>query len=156
MKKQAGFTLIELIIVIVILGILAVTAAPKFLNLQGDANSSTIKGVDGALNSAMSTVYGKSVIAASHKQANADADSIEGIEINFGYPQATENALEAALDINLDASGDGDFDFEPLVGATAGIAIFPNGKLAVDCSVSYFEAADESTPAFTTVVTTGC
>ncbi|WP_219592386.1 prepilin-type N-terminal cleavage/methylation domain-containing protein, partial [Aeromonas salmonicida] len=37
MKKQAGFTLIELVIVIIILGILAVTAAPKFLNLQGDA-----------------------------------------------------------------------------------------------------------------------
>ena len=37
MKRNAGFTLIELVIVIVILGILAVTAAPKFLNLQGDA-----------------------------------------------------------------------------------------------------------------------
>ena len=37
MKKQAGFTLIELVIVIIILGILAVTAAPKFLNLQDDA-----------------------------------------------------------------------------------------------------------------------
>ncbi|MGL4204867.1 MAG: type IV pilin protein, partial [Aeromonadaceae bacterium] len=35
MKRSAGFTLIELVIVIVILGILAVTAAPKFLNLQG-------------------------------------------------------------------------------------------------------------------------
>lgn len=40
MKKQAGFTLIELVIVIIILGILAVTAAPKFLNLQDDARKS--------------------------------------------------------------------------------------------------------------------
>ncbi len=37
MKKQTGFTLIELVVVIVILGILAVTAAPRFLNLQNDA-----------------------------------------------------------------------------------------------------------------------
>ncbi|MED5521016.1 MAG: prepilin-type N-terminal cleavage/methylation domain-containing protein, partial [Pseudomonadota bacterium] len=36
-STQQGFTLIELIIVIVLLGILAVTAAPKFLNLQDDA-----------------------------------------------------------------------------------------------------------------------
>ncbi|MEC8489586.1 MAG: prepilin-type N-terminal cleavage/methylation domain-containing protein, partial [Pseudomonadota bacterium] len=39
-STQQGFTLIELIIVIVLLGILAVTAAPKFLNLQDDARDS--------------------------------------------------------------------------------------------------------------------
>ena len=43
MKKQGGFTLIELVVVIVILGILAVTAAPKFLNLQDDAKNSGVK-----------------------------------------------------------------------------------------------------------------
>lgn len=37
MNKQSGFTLIELVIVIIILGILSVTAIPKFLDLQGDA-----------------------------------------------------------------------------------------------------------------------
>lgn len=47
MKKQAGFTLIELVIVIIILGILAVTAAPKFLNLQDDARYSAAQGVQG-------------------------------------------------------------------------------------------------------------
>ena len=45
MKRSAGFTLIELVIVIVILGILAVTAAPKFLNLQSDAKEGVLKGV---------------------------------------------------------------------------------------------------------------
>lgn len=41
--RQQGFTLIELIVVIVILGILAVTAAPKFMNLTSDANASVVK-----------------------------------------------------------------------------------------------------------------
>ena len=45
MKRSAGFTLIELVIVIIILGILAVTAAPKFLNLRGGARESTLKGM---------------------------------------------------------------------------------------------------------------
>ena len=52
MNGQAGFTLIELIVVIVILGILAVTAAPKFMNLTSDANASVVKGLSGSVKSA--------------------------------------------------------------------------------------------------------
>ena len=49
MKRQGGFTLIELVVVIVILGILAVTAAPRFLNLQDDARDSALEGLKGAI-----------------------------------------------------------------------------------------------------------
>ncbi len=62
MKKQGGFTLIELVVVIVILGILAVTAAPKFLNLQDDAKNSGVKGLVGAMKGASGIVYGKSAV----------------------------------------------------------------------------------------------
>ena len=44
MKRQGGFTLIELVVVIVILGILAVTAAPRFLNLQDDVDAAPAGG----------------------------------------------------------------------------------------------------------------
>ena len=59
-KSESGFTLIELIVVIVILGILAVTAAAKFMNLSSDASASVVKGLAGALRSSSSMVYAKS------------------------------------------------------------------------------------------------
>ena len=52
MKRQGGFTLIEMVVVIVILGILAVTAAPRFLNLQDDARNSALQGLKGAIDGA--------------------------------------------------------------------------------------------------------
>lgn len=63
MKKSSGFTLIELVVVIVILGILAATAAPKFMDLQKDARVSALNGLMGAMKSANSMVYSKAILA---------------------------------------------------------------------------------------------
>lgn len=61
-SAQQGFTMIELIVVIVILGVLAATALPKFFDLGSEAKSAALQGVAGAANSAMSLNYGSCAV----------------------------------------------------------------------------------------------
>lgn len=73
-STQKGFTLIELVVVIVILGILAATALPKFIDLSGEASQAAVEGVAGAISGAAAVNY------AAKKAGNASAVAVDNCD----------------------------------------------------------------------------
>lgn len=100
-KKQQGFTLIELVIVIIILGILAAIAAPKFLNLRSSAVSASVQGVEAALSSAMTLAITRIEI----DNAESSVEYLDQtISLTAGMPDASAGSLRALLEIDVPAS----------------------------------------------------
>lgn len=92
-KSQSGFTLIEMIAVIIILAIMAATALPKFVNLSADARKSAIEGLAGGLRSAAVLSRSTWLVAQSGTQA---AISMAGVTVTV-FNAATTNSTPSVL-----------------------------------------------------------
>ncbi|EEX37988.1 MAG: type II secretion system protein [Vibrio metschnikovii] len=155
MKKQGGFTLIELVVVIVILGILAVTAAPRFLNFQGDARKASLQGLKGAIDGASGIVYGKAALAG--LETSAAATLTDGnIAIVYGYPAATPTGIGRAV-IGLDSDWEAQSPAVVTTPPSIRYSFIGNekwGTTSTACNVIYTQATVSQ--AASTLVFSGC
>ncbi|GIU23790.1 type II secretion system GspH family protein [Shewanella schlegeliana] len=162
MQKQNGFTLIELVVVIIILGILAVTAAPKFINLQSDARASTLQGLKGSMQGANSLVFSKAAIAGKEKLGDTTvqigAAPADTVKTAYGYLQNDKQSILDALDISED-----DWTFvvgadqtKPTVIYQAGSPYDASVSPVVDCHFEYTPAQSSSISPKYEVKDTGC
>ncbi|WP_061014147.1 type II secretion system protein [Photobacterium leiognathi] len=147
MIKQKGFTLIELVVVIVILGILAVTAAPKFLNLQGDARKASLQGLKGAIDGAAGITYGRAAVDGV-ESVSSSTTTKGGVPVAFGFPEATSAALgKVVAGLNE--------DWKVVSSSTSSISYsYKSNNKDNECMVTYTQATGVSSPA-TTQVTLG-
>ena len=139
-KQQSGFTLIELVIVIVILGLLAATALPRFADLTGDAEEAAMDGIAGGVRSASAIVHAQALVDG----AVNTSVSLEGVNITLanGYPTADSAGIVLAVDTGN------------LAGIASGGAV--TWTVSTNCVVTYNPAPANGSPTIATTPSATC
>lgn len=167
-----GFTLIELVVTIIILSILGVVAAPRFIDLQSDARVSSLKGLKAEMHGVMSVLYPKSVLQGLESKPKPDKNKgeenyivIDGIKVDlvYGYPAAdAANSWSKLImakfeDSEFNAERPADWYFHNNGGNNFIRFMTQSKKFAGDnCYLKYTEAKSPTIPPVFEIVDYGC
>lgn len=145
--RQDGFTLIELVVVIIILGILAAVAVPKFVNLQGSARTASLNGLRAAVNSASNMANSLQTASGLATNASVTMDGSTVTMVN-GYPTSDFPGIGTA--VRLDSSA-----YTSTIGSPYTFTLLSASNSA-SCFFTYSAATLTQSAVVSSTTSTGC
>ena len=146
-RQQSGFTLIELIAVIVVLGILAATALPKFTDTSGQARLSAVDGLRAAIIGSYTMVYAQSILDGQTQLAGGNV-MVSGVAVStvWGYPSVA--GIQTVVVLAGDAY---------TLTVSADDVLYEYGQPALSgCEIEYAESTAANTPPVLTIDVSQC